>query len=140
MNETVCLLPDGGSLRNGVPVFYFQIAALPGGEIVGRCDLRAGHNAETDIGGNIGYAVFPQYRGHGYALQACRLLLEMAARQGMSRVGICCERENTASRKTCERLGAVFCGEITVPEDHTLYAAGKRTLLRYECRLPNNEP
>lgn len=135
----IYLLPEGQAARSGVTVYYFQVRRAENGELVGRCDLRAGHNWETDISGNIGYVIFPEYRGNGYAAQACRLLLHHARAQGMRRIGICCDRENAASRKTCERVGAFCCGEITVPDNHELYAAGKRVLLRYELLLSEEE-
>ena len=135
----VYLLPEGQAVRRGVTVYYFQVRKAKNGELVGRCDLRAGHNWETDVSGNIGYVIFPEYRGNGYAAQACRLLLCQAQAQGLRRIGICCERENIASRKTCERVGAAFRGELTVPETHELYAAGKRVLMRYELLLSGEE-
>jgi len=55
--------------KRWLPAYYFDIC-LPDGTRIGRCDLRIGHNDKTFIGGNIGYTVFPPYRGHHYAAKA----------------------------------------------------------------------
>ena len=52
-----------------LPACYFDICRYDGTR-VGTCDLRIGHNEKTEIGGNIGYTVFPPYRGHRYAARA----------------------------------------------------------------------
>jgi hypothetical protein len=59
--------------KRWLPAYYFDIC-LPDGAKAGNCSLRVGHNEKTRIGGNIGYGVYPAYRGHHYAAKACVLL------------------------------------------------------------------
>lgn len=117
--------------ENQVPSYCFSIIKTDTGEIVGRCDLRAGFNESIYYSGNIGYHIFEFYRGHHYAEKACRLLLELAKRHKMPQVVITCRPDNPASRKTCLHLGARFSGIVKLPPDHDLYRDGDREECRY---------
>ncbi|NLM07133.1 MAG: hypothetical protein GX219_09500 [Tissierellia bacterium] len=66
--------------KKWLPAYYFTIHKLDGVE-VGKCDLRIGHNEKTYIGGNIGFRVYENFRGHHYAAKACRLLFKLAEKQ-----------------------------------------------------------
>ena len=113
-----------------LPAYYFHIC-LPDGTRVGKCDLRIGHNDKTYIGGNIGYAVYPDYRGHRRAAKACALLFRLAKKHGMDRLYITCDPENAASARTCEIAGGVCLETAAIPEDNELYAEGKRYVKVY---------
>ena len=56
----------GGGEKNWVPAYHFSICDN-NGNIVGVSDLRIGHNEKLYYGGNIGYSVSEEYRGHHYA-------------------------------------------------------------------------
>ena len=105
--------------KGWVPAYYFTIC-LPDGTPVGGCDLRIGHTRKTYLGGNIGYTIFPDFRGHHYAEKACRLLFELARRHGLPCVIITCSPDNLPSRRTCERLGGRLLEIAELPEDHDL--------------------
>ena len=105
--------------KNWVPAYYFAIC-LPDGTQIGRCDLRIGHNPGLYFGGNIGYTVFPDWRGHHYAEKACRLLLELAKRHDLGYVIITCNPDNFPSRRTCERLGGKLLEIAELPEDNDM--------------------
>ena len=62
--------------KNWVPAYYFSIC-LPDGTKIGSCDLRIGHSSRLYYGGNIGYGIDAAYRGHHYAMKACRLLFRL---------------------------------------------------------------
>ena len=119
--------------RGYVPAYHFEMVA--DGTVVGRCNLRVGQGENIQYAGNIGYEVEMGYRGRHYALRAARLLLRLAFRHRMQRVLITCRPDNLPSRKTCERLGAVLCGQVTVPAVHEMYRNGDRELLQYEVDL-----
>ncbi|MDD4290637.1 MAG: hypothetical protein PHX51_00095 [Clostridia bacterium] len=68
---------DAQPEKRWLPAYYFDICLLDGTK-VGTCDLRIGHNDKTYIGGNIGYEIDEQYRGHNYAAKACFLLFLLA--------------------------------------------------------------
>ena len=115
----------------GVPRYRFSIVENTTGSIVGHCDLRVGFHSHLYYSGHIGYGINEAYRGHGYAGEACLLLLELAKRHHMPQVIITCRPDNLASVRTCERLGARPLGLVDVPTDHDLYRDGDRILCRY---------
>ena len=106
-------------VKGWVPAYYFDIC-LPDGTKVGRCDLRIGHNRKLYYGGNIGYTVFPDWRGHHYAEKACRLLFELAKRHDLGYMIITCNPDNLPSRRTCERLGGELLEIAELPEDNNM--------------------
>lgn len=106
-------------VRGWVPAYYFKIC-LPDGTMIGRCDLRIGHNRNLWYGGNIGYGVFPDYRGHHYAEKACRLLFELAGKHDLGYLIITCRPDNLPSRRTCERLGGELMTIAELPEDNNM--------------------
>ncbi len=110
---------EADPVRDWVPAYHFNIC-LPDGTRIGRCDLRIGHNRKLYYGGNIGYGIFPDYRGHHCAEKACRLLFELAKRHGLDYVVITCDPGNPASRRTCERLGGKLLEIAELPEDNDM--------------------
>ena len=105
--------------RDYVPAYYFNIC-LPDGTRIGRCDLRIGHNRNLYFGGNVGYTVFPDYRGHHVAEKACRLLFELAKKHDLGYLIITCRPDNLPSRRTCERLGGTMLEVAELPTDNNM--------------------
>jgi len=99
-----------------VPAYKYVI--ISGGRPVGRCDIRIGESEVTRLGGNIGYEVFPEFRGSHYAEKACRLLCRVAKAHGMKRLIITCNPDNLASR----RLTHI----ADLPPHSEMYALGER--------------
>ena len=83
---------------------------------IGRVTYRAGESEAIYYFGHIGYHIDPPYRGHHYALRACRLIREEILRSGKSSVIITCDPDNEASRKTCLGLGCLWEGQVPVAE------------------------
>ena len=110
---------EADPVRDFVPAYHFKIC-LPDGTMIGRCDLRIGHSRKLYYGGNIGYGIFPDYRGRHYAEKACRLLLMLAKRHGLGYVIITCRPDNLPSRRTCERLGGKLLEITELPEDNDM--------------------
>ena len=125
---------DAQQEKRWVPALYFTIC-LPDGTEIGQCDLRLGHNEKTFIGGNIGYAIDPPYRGHHYAAEACRVLFSLARRHGMDHLFITCDPDNPASARTCELAGGEFVKTAAIPADNEMYAQGKRFVKIYRFTL-----
>ena len=111
--------------KRWLPAYYFDICLLNGTPI-GKCDLRIGHNEKTYIGGNIGYGIDEQYRGHHFAAKACGLLFHQAKKHGLDYLIITCDPKNTASSRTCEIAGGKFIKIEAIPQDNELYAEGNR--------------
>lgn len=125
-----------------VLTYYYGIYLHKRRVRIGNCDLRIGHNDELYYAGNIGYHIDKPYRGHHYAYEASRLLIEEAEKNHMDYLLITCSPDNTASRKTIERIGAEYLETTDVPSDHWLYQRGEKVkrIYRYQCRLLNEDP
>jgi predicted acetyltransferase len=103
---------------------------------VGSCDLRIGNNRSLYYAGNIGYNILPPFRGHGFAYQACTVLLPVAKEvYGFQHLIITCSPENIASRKTLEKLDGKLLEITPVPPDHWLYKRGETVKNIYEYDL-----
>jgi len=124
----------GDSEKIWLPAYFFAIQNREG-KIVGNCELRIGYNENIRYIGNIGYRIATEFRGHQYAEKASRILLRFAARHGMPSVWITCDPNNTASRKTCERLGAILLEITELPTDSPLRMDGKDRICIYRYEL-----
>lgn len=122
-----------------VAALHFRICDAKSGAVVGVCDLRTGHNQNTRYGGNVGYSVFPDYRGEGIAARAVRLLFDYARAEKMTELYITCAPENIASQKTCENAGLSFVDELDLPVWHEMYRNGRRKTRRYRIDLSRAE-
>lgn len=91
-----------------LPVYLYDICAE--NTIVGQVSIHIGHNAVSSYSGNIGYEIYPRFRGKRYSLEAARLVLPVAAAHGMDRLLITCLESNAASRRIAELLGAGLVG------------------------------
>ena len=119
--------------KNWVPAYYFAIC-LPDGQKIGDCDLRIGHNQNLYYGGNIGYSIDAEYRGHHYAGKACHLLFDLAKKHDLGYVIITCNHDNWPSRKTCEFAGGTLLEICDLPEDNDMYLRGEHSkcIFRFE--------
>ncbi len=122
-------LAPADPVKRYVPAYHFQIVA--DGRPVGKISLRIGYPDSLLYGGQIGYSVDEQYRGHGYAGAACRLLFPVMRAHGMRSAIITNNVENAASRRVCEKIGARFLCRIDIPEDHEMYKNGSRRVNVY---------
>ena len=84
---------------------------------IGQISYRTGESRAVYFYGHIGYHIDPPYRGHHYASRACRLLTKEILMSGKQSVVITCDPDNTPSRKTCQKLGGLYEGTTSVPED-----------------------
>lgn len=110
---------DAQPEKRWFPAYYFDICFLDGTKI-GYCDLRIGYNDKTYIGGNIGYTILEEYRGHHYAAKACLLLFRQAKKHQMDYLIITCDPTNAASSKTCELAGGKYIETADIPEDNEI--------------------
>lgn len=110
--------------KKWVPAYEFEIRL--DNSRVGEINLRIGYTDSLYYGGQIGYGVDEQHRGHGYAEKACRLLVPVIRAHEMKKVLITNNHTNIASRRTCEKLGAKLIRIAPLPEWHDLYKKGER--------------
>lgn len=125
--------------RGWVPSYHFDILSSHGDKM-GTIDLRVGHVENTYYGGNIGYEIFPPYRGHSYASKACTLLFRLAEHHYMEYLYITCDPSNLASRRTCEKAGLQFLGTVNLPEENDMYKRGDRRKSIYRKELLSKTP
>ena len=123
------------SEKGYVPAYYFDICLAHTGKCIGACDLRIGHTQNVYYGGNIGYSIQEEHRGHHYAGKACLLLFELARLHNMDDLYITCSPENTASRKTCEYVGGTLETIADLPPDNEMYQKGDRKKCIYKVTL-----
>jgi predicted acetyltransferase len=124
--------------RQHVPCYHFGIRLHGAASSIGRISLRVGRVEATPsllTSGQVGYGIDEAHRGHAFALRACRLLRPVALAHGLTCLVITCAPVNVASRRTCERLGAILIGTFEVPPDRPMYQDGRRVVCRYEWSL-----
>lgn len=125
---------EGDPVKGWVPAYHFVICDMRG-IVMGKCDLRIGHNDLLYYGGNIGYSVDESYRGHHYAAKACRLLFRLAKQHDLGYVIITCSRDNVASRKTCEAAGGQLLEICELPQDNDMRERGVTHVRVYRFEL-----
>lgn len=131
----LCKRTDADPDKGYVSALYFRIYRRGDRALAGECSLRLGHNENTFYGGNIGYEIYEPYRGHHYAGKACKLLFDIARREGMESLIITCSTDNTASQNTCEYAGAILVQMVEVPAYHEMYRTGRRISCQYRMEL-----
>jgi predicted acetyltransferase len=123
-----------------VPMYRFHMRRASDGVRVGEVDLRIGlTDALRAYGGNVGYWVDPEFRGHRYAARAVRLLFGLARAHGMEALWITCAPENVASRRTCEIVGGVLADVVPLPADAHDAEPGRTMTCRYRVALPADD-
>jgi len=123
-----------------VPAYYFYIKKRGVPYEIGKIEIRVGHNEHTFYAGNIGYEIYPPYRGHHYAAKACEIVKRIAQLHGIQYLYISCLPDNIASNKTCQRLGANFLGTFLIPFHNEMYLMGIRQTNIYKWSInPLNE-
>ena len=116
--------------RNGQYAFYeygmWTVIEKESGAVVGRAGLEqqefvreegdangAERELENDEAENVlglGYAILPEYRGRGYAVEACLAILEYCKEcEYADRVTVTIDKENLASRKVFDKLQEKAC-------------------------------
>ena len=119
-----------------VPAYKFRMIRCRDLTWIGDIDVRIGNTRHLILyGGHIGYSVHESYQGHCYAAKACRIIKDVALEHGMTELWITCNPENIASRKTCEKLGAVFVNIVDVPAGTELFNRGDYRKCRYLWKI-----
>ena len=117
-----------------VPFYKFRILDQSD-TAVGHINFRVGDTEHiTQVVGHLGYAILEPFRGHSYAYQAVRAIAPLV-RTTYKNVIITCNPDNLASKRTIEKLGAVFINIVAVPDYDPHYASGSRFKLRYLWRV-----
>lgn len=104
-------LPPGG-----VPVTL--LAGFVGADLIGRVSVRHRLNSRlSQVGGHLGYAVRPAFRGNGHATEMLRQALRVAAGLGVDKALVTCDDTNLASIAVIERCGGEL-QDVFVDQSH----------------------
>ncbi len=131
-------ISDADETKGYVPAYRFDIIREIDGETVGEIDLRLGYVRNLYFGGNIGYHIKEEFRGHGYAGKACRLVFMIARAHRMPYVIISCRADNIPSRRTLEALQGTLLETRVPPSYSSLYRLGEHDTHCY-FRFPLTE-
>jgi RimJ/RimL family protein N-acetyltransferase len=111
-------------LRNGPLAMYarhgvglYKVLRNEDGVALGMCGLIR-RDGLDDV--DIGFALLPQARGHGYASEAASVVLE----HGFSALGLQCivaitDVENHASARVLEKIGMTYVRTMRLPNEST---------------------
>jgi tagatose 1,6-diphosphate aldolase len=126
----------GDPAINYVPAYRFMMTLVGQGNKIGSIEFRVSNTQYLIMyGGQLAYAVDPEYRGHRYAAKACKLLMPLARLHGFQTLWITCNPDNIASRRTCELAGAELIEIVDLPENTDMYRKGERQKCRYRVDL-----
>ena len=115
------------------PCYDFEMRKTGTSRKMGKIRLMIG--SSRALPGHIGFYVNEKYRGRHYAARSCVLLYLLARAHGLNALWIACDPTNTASRKTCDLVGARYMETVRIPKYHELYKRGGRYLCRYKINL-----
>lgn len=121
------------ALPDGVPEYLFDIFMK--GDPVGRVSMRIGSHPILYYFGHIGYWIYPQRRGEGYAGRACKILANVARRHAMSSLILTHDIKNLSSGSVCTKLGAHYRRSIMLPEENPLRSYGQRIINIYSWNI-----
>ena len=109
-------LRDASDVPDGLVRSAFLLAEADG-ELVGRVSVRFELNARlAAAGGHIGYGVRPRFRRLGYATALLRQGIALARAEGVGRILVVCDDDNTGSVAVIERCGGVLESVVTPDE------------------------
>ncbi|WP_323610585.1 GNAT family N-acetyltransferase [Erysipelothrix enhydrae] len=122
---------------NGVETLLFDIYVGEIDRYVGRCEYRNEHGRDLWYYGNIGYIIYPPYRGHNFAYHACVALFDIvkSVKPGLPELIITCNPDNIASKKTILKLGGNYHSTIDIMADHELFKLGETSKEIYTIKL-----
>lgn len=89
------------------PFGHYVIIRGADGQVIGGIGFKGQPEAGCV---EIGYGLAPSARGHGYAAEAARTLLDLAREHGLSRVVADTDRDNIPSQRTLEHAGFTRIG------------------------------
>lgn len=87
----------------------YALSKIDSVEMIGYCGFTQYDDLDSENETELGYRLFPQYWGEGYATEAASALLEYGRRElNFGRVISLIRADNAASTKVAEKSGAVF--------------------------------
>ena len=123
--------------HQGVETFLYDIFVPEMSRFVGRCEFRNETGRDLRFYGNIGYVIYPPYRGKNLAYQATLALFDILAikKPDVHEVILTCNPDNIASQKIIRRLSGTYVETVNVDTDHELYHMGETQKEIYTVKL-----
>lgn len=118
-----------------IPFYYYDIIRKADSATVGKISIRIGNNFHSYYNGHIGYEIFKEYRGNGYAYKASQMVLDVARFNGMDFIYLTCDESNIASYKTIEKLGAELVEICDAPRKYFGWNEGMERQRIYKLDL-----
>ena len=115
LNEVVDAVPA----KKFVDCLCYDVV-LKSGETIGSISAKLGMNEVLYYVGNIGYEIFDDFRGNGYAPEAVELVKKVFIKNDIHKIIITNDPENEASMRVCEKVGARFVQKVEIPLNHFL--------------------
>lgn len=135
--DTVDLLFDKvqpGDPKYGFVPFYYFFIQLNEQKKIGHIIFKVGLTPHILFcAGHIGYGIDVPFRGHSYALHACKTLATFI-KTIYDSVILTTDPDNLPSKRTIENLGAIHLGLHPIPKEDPNYEKGIRLRHRYEWK------
>ncbi len=107
--------------KNELPYYYYDIYLLNTTTQIGKISIRIGHNYHSYFYGNVGYEINEEYRRNNYALEAVKLIINVAKHHHMDHLILTCAEDNIASYKNFEKLDAQLIEVVIPPKNYIFY-------------------
>ncbi len=121
--------------QDELPYYYYDIYLLNTTTQVGKISIRIGHNYHSYFNGNVGYEINEEYRGNYYALEAVKLIIDVARYHCMNHIILTCGETNIASYKSIEKLGAKLIEIVLPPKEYIFYYDGIKSHRIYRLEI-----
>ncbi|MFV0396115.1 MAG: GNAT family N-acetyltransferase [Coprobacillaceae bacterium] len=111
-------------VNNELPVGwkpYYIYEIIVDNQRVGKIVFSEGTLEERYYDGHIGYTIEPEYRGHNYAFQATKILLDIIKEKNYKEIIITCSPDNIASKRSIQKLNAIYLETKKVPKEIQKY-------------------
>lgn len=118
-----------------IPFYYYDIIRKADSVTVGKISIRIGNNFHSYYNGHIGYEIFKEYRGNGYAYRASLMVLDVARFHDMEFIYLTCDESNIASYNTIEKLGAELVEICNAPREYFGWREGMERQRIYKLDL-----
>ena len=99
--------------------FFYDIALHDTDVVVGSIEYENSPK-QTKYMGNVGYAIFKEYRGHDYAKKALVLLKELLIKYEKSNMIFSITPDNKYSINVVTKFGAVYVCDRQIPKNNVL--------------------
>lgn len=138
--ENVALYNDKINLEQPNSGFhqFYQFDINADGNWVGFIHVWIGYSINIHYCGQIGYGINEQYRNRGYASKACLALKPFLQKCGYKHLLITNDENNIASRRVCDKIGAVLLETVDTPAWSGMYRDGQRRTCIYEWTIEDS--